>query len=81
MRVQEPVPYLSDLNEFLVRHPMMNYTFLSATILLLLITDPVGNIPVFANALKHVPPDRRPLVILREIVIAFVLLLTFMFVG
>ena len=60
---------------------MMNYTFLSATILLLLITDPVGNIPVFANALKHVPPDRRPLVILREIVIAFVLLLTFMFVG
>ena len=32
---------------------MMNYTFLSATILLLLITDPIGNIPVFANALKH----------------------------
>ena len=81
MRVQEPVPYLSDLNEFLVRHPMMNYTFLSATILLLLITDPIGNIPVFANALKHVPPERRPLVILREILIAFVLLLTFMFVG
>ena len=60
---------------------MMNYTFLSATILLLLITDPIGNIPVFANALKHVPPERRPLVILREILIAFVLLLTFMFVG
>lgn len=60
---------------------MMNYTFLSATILLLLITDPVGNIPVFANALKHVPPERRPKVILREIVIAFGLLLTFMFVG
>lgn len=81
MRVQEPVPYLPDLNEFLVRHPMMNYTFLSATILLLLITDPVGNIPVFANALKHVPPERRPKVILREILIAFGLLLTFMFVG
>jgi MarC family membrane protein len=81
LRVQEPVPYLSDLNEFLVRHPMMNYTFLSATILLLLITDPVGNIPVFANALKHVPPERRPKVILREILIAFGLLLTFMFVG
>lgn len=81
MRAQEPVPYLSDLNEFLVRHPMMNYTFLSATILLLLITDPVGNIPVFANALKHVPPERRPKVILREILIAFGLLLTFMFVG
>lgn len=60
---------------------MMNYTFWSATILLVLITDPVGNIPIFANALKHVPPERRPWVILREIAIAFVLLLTFMFVG
>ena len=60
---------------------MMNYTFLSATILLILITDPVGNIPVFANALKHVAPERRARVILREILIAFFLLLTFMFVG
>ena len=60
---------------------MMNYTFLSATILLVLITDPVGNIPVFANALKYVAPERRARVILREILIAFFLLLTFMFVG
>ncbi len=60
---------------------MMNYTFASATILLILITDPVGNIPIFANALKHVAPERRAKVILREILIAFFLLLTFMFVG
>ena len=60
---------------------MMNYTFWSATILMVLITDPVGNIPIFANALKHVSPQRRPWVILREISIAFALLLTFMFVG
>ena len=60
---------------------MMNYTFWSATILLVLITDPIGNIPIFANALKHVAPERRPRVILREILIAFSLLLTFMFVG
>jgi MarC family membrane protein len=60
---------------------MTTYTFWSATILLLLITDPIGNIPIFANALKPVPPARRPWVILREIMIAFVLLLTFMFVG
>jgi len=60
---------------------MMHYTFLSATILLVLITDPIGNIPVFANALKNVAPQRRPRVILREILIAFFLLLTFMFVG
>ncbi len=59
----------------------MDYTFASATILLLLITDPFGNIPVFANALKHVPPKRRPFVIVRENLIAFALLLLFMFVG
>ena len=59
----------------------MTYNFLSATILLILITDPVGNIPIFANALKIVAPARRPLVILREVLIAFALLLAFMFVG
>ena len=59
----------------------MNYTFASATILLILITDPIGNIPIFANALKHVAQERRARVILREVLIAFVLLLTFMFIG
>jgi len=59
----------------------MTYTFASATILLLLITDPLGNIPIFANALRNVAPERRPRVILREVLIAFLLLLAFMFVG
>jgi len=59
----------------------MTYTFVSATILLLLITDPLGNIPIFANALRNVAPERRAFVILREVLIAFLLLLAFMFVG
>ena len=59
----------------------MQYTFASATILLLLITDPFGNISIFANALKHVAPERRARVIVREILIAFALLLAFMFGG
>ena len=59
----------------------MNYTFASATVLLLLICDPLGNIPIFAAALRNVAPERRARVILREVLIAFVLLLTFMFVG
>ncbi|MES2399256.1 MAG: MarC family protein [Pseudomonadota bacterium] len=59
----------------------MTYTFASATILLLLITDPFGNIPIFANALRNVAPERRIKVILREVLIAFLLLLAFMFVG
>ncbi|MCI4440367.1 MarC family protein [Tibeticola sp.] len=60
---------------------MNEYNFASATVLLLLITDPLGNIPIFANALKRVEPARRARVILREVLIAFVLLLAFMFMG
>ena len=59
----------------------MEHTFASATILLLLITDPLGNIPIFVNSLRAVPPNRRARVILREVLIAFGLLLSFMFVG
>ncbi len=59
----------------------MTYTFASATVLLLLITDPFGSIPIFANALRHVAPERRTRVIVREVLIAFGLLLTFMFIG
>ena len=59
----------------------MTDTFASAVILLLLITDPFGNIPIFANALRPVPPRRRARVILREVSIAFGLLLSFMFAG
>ena len=59
----------------------MGYTFASATILLLLITDPIGNIPIFINSLRSVPAHRRVRIILREVFIAFCLLLTFMFLG
>ena len=59
----------------------MEHSFASATILLLLITDPLGNIPLFANALKAVPQARRARVIVREVLIAFAVLLGFMFAG
>ena len=59
----------------------MEYSFTSAMVLLLLITDPFGNIPVFCSTLKMVPSHRRLWVILREHLIAFALLLCFMFVG
>lgn len=59
----------------------MEHTFASATILLLLITDPLGNIPIFVNSLRAVPAERRARVILREVLIAFGLLLSFMFIG
>ncbi|NHH81090.1 MarC family protein [Burkholderia gladioli] len=59
----------------------MEYNFVSATVLLILITDPLGNIPLFIASLRHVPGPRRVRVILREIAIAFTILLLFMVVG
>ncbi|MCF7694799.1 MarC family protein [Mycetohabitans rhizoxinica] len=59
----------------------MQYTFLSATVLLILITDPLGNIPLFINVLRKVERQRRPKVIVREVTIAFVILLVFMIAG
>jgi MarC family membrane protein len=59
----------------------MEHSFASATILLLLITDPLGNVPLFVSSLRAVPPERRARVIVREVLIAFGLLLAFMFVG
>jgi len=59
----------------------LNQSFLSVTILLILITDPLGNIPLFIASLKHVPHTRRTKVILRECAIAFVALVAFLFFG
>jgi MarC family membrane protein len=59
----------------------VEYTFLSATVLLILITDPLGNIPLFISCLRGVSPKRRTAVILREVAIAFAILLVFMVVG
>jgi multiple antibiotic resistance protein len=50
-------------------------------ITLLLIMDPLGNIPPFLSALKKVEPDRRRKVLVREILIAYVVLLAFLFAG
>ena len=59
----------------------MKQSFISATILLILITDPLGNIPLFIAALKHVPMERRRRVILRECAIAFSTLVIFLLFG
>ena len=59
----------------------MEPTFVSATILLILITDPLGNIPLFLAALERVSPARRPRIIARECGIAFVVLVVFLFFG
>jgi MarC family membrane protein len=59
----------------------MTQSFFQTFILLLLVTDPFGNIPIFVSALNPVAPRRRPRIVMRECAIAFLLLLLFMFFG
>ncbi|PIJ51181.1 antibiotic transporter [Erwinia sp. OLTSP20] len=54
---------------------------ISATVLLLLIMDPLGNLPIFMSVLKHLEPKRRRAVLIRELLIALVIMLLFLFAG
>lgn len=56
-------------------------TTLSAALLLFLILDPLGNIPVFLGLLKPLPEARRRIVLARELLIALGVLLAFMWGG
>ncbi|NLF26025.1 MAG: NAAT family transporter [Deltaproteobacteria bacterium] len=56
-------------------------TFISATILLLLVIDPFGAVPLFLAALGQVDPKRRVGVVIRECLIALLVLLTFLVCG
>ncbi len=59
----------------------MDHTFLSAFILLLLVLDPFGSLPLFVTILSPVAPERRTRVAVREVLIAFGVLLAFMVSG
>ncbi len=59
----------------------METSFVSAVVLLLIVCDPIGNIPIFVSALQDVPRERRLAIILRECLIAFGVLVVFVFVG
>ncbi len=59
----------------------MDLSLTSTVVILLLVMDPVGNIPIFVSLLQQVPVERRNRVIMRECAIAFGLLLFFVFFG
>ena len=56
-------------------------TVTSAAILLFLVMDPLGNIPFFLSALKNVPAQRQTRIIVRELLIALLALVLFLFLG
>jgi multiple antibiotic resistance protein len=53
----------------------------SAILTLLLVMDPIGNIPVFLGVLKDVEEKRRSWIVARESVFALLILLFFLFFG
>jgi multiple antibiotic resistance protein len=56
-------------------------TWLSATIVLFFVLDPLGNIGLFLTATKDVPAKRQRWVIIRESLFALVALIVFLFFG
>lgn len=53
----------------------------SAAAMLFLIMDPLGNVPVFHSVLARLDPARQTQVVARELLIALVILLGFLFAG
>ena len=59
----------------------MTADLISAFVLLFLVLDPLGNLPVVASLLKQVDSTRRARVVARECLIAYLIMLAFMFGG
>ena len=53
----------------------------SAVVTLFLVMDPLGNVPPFLSVLKAVPAGRRRRVLVREIALAYLVLLVFVLFG
>ena len=56
-------------------------TIASAALLLFIILDPLGNIPVFLSLLRGLPPKRQRIVLARELLIALGVLMLFLWGG
>ena len=56
-------------------------TIFSAALLLFLVMDPFGNVPLFLSVLNPIAADRRRKVIIRELLLALTALILFLFLG
>ena len=60
----------------------MNITeIIGTTTIFFLIMDPLGNIPIFMSVMKDVDPARRLKITFRELIIAYFVLLIYLFFG
>lgn len=53
----------------------------AAAVMLFLIMDPLGNLPVFMSILKSIEPKRRRLILARELLISLFIMFVFLFSG
>ena len=53
----------------------------SAVVTLFLVMDPLGNVPLFLSVLKTVDPRRRRRILVRELAIAYAVLVLFLLLG
>lgn len=53
----------------------------SAAVMLFLIMDPLGNLPVFLSILRHLDPKRRRKVMMRELLFSLAIMMAFLFAG
>ncbi|ASJ98433.1 MULTISPECIES: YhgN family NAAT transporter [Shewanella] len=53
----------------------------SAAVMLFLIMDPLGNLPIFASILRHIEPKKRRRVLVRELIFALIIMMLFLFAG
>ena len=60
---------------------IFNAEIISSAVVLFFVMDPLGNIPIFLSLLKDIEPKRRWKIISRELLIALVILLIFLFFG
>lgn len=56
-------------------------TLLSATLILFLIMDPIGNITSFRNLLKEIAPEKQRWIIFREMMLALGVMILFYYIG
>jgi multiple antibiotic resistance protein len=56
-------------------------TLVSAIILLFFVMDAIGNIPLFLAVLKNVDKNHYKMIIIRELIFAFFILVLFLFFG
>ena len=54
---------------------------INAAVLLFVVMDPLGNVPIFLSVLDKVAPERRYRVLVRELLIALVILFGFLLSG